>query len=182
MEDGIQLINEICLEEFVNILQQVVVHESVEVEKYLQGSINFDSNDLHLLLETIIYVWKQSFEIIIKPTVLHKHLVKDLKFDMNKADEFVKAWTDKTNDDFQNLDKLLKLNNIFWEFNLQTSSSSITRQLVPILRLKLELTNKQGVNIKNLNFTINKEQVQQLHVEFENIQNKLDCMRKDASM
>ncbi|KAK4883536.1 hypothetical protein RN001_006855 [Aquatica leii] len=182
LQQGIQLLNTISTTEFSALLQRILnktEFTSLELNN-LETTLELQPNNVELLLQTVVHILKQSSKVILKPTTLQKQLVENLHFESNKAEEFVKAWTSQTKQDFENLEDRLKLNTISWELNLEMCSSLEPKKVTPNVRLKFSLNDSKDAHFKNVVLEMEKKELQQLYNTFENIQNKLDILQKST--
>ncbi|KAF2900879.1 hypothetical protein ILUMI_05284 [Ignelater luminosus] len=182
LQDGVTLVNSLTTESFIQLLQHITQskHEHIFTQEQfvkLKESLGLSPTNLNLLIQSIAHIFKQSSKVIIKPTVLQRQLVEDIKFDSEKAEEFVKVWTNTTKDQFENLESLLKLNKVSWELNLQTSSSLHSKQVIPNVRFKLELSNAKVQEHETVVFELNEAELLHMYNTLENIQNKLDIIQ-----
>lgn len=98
LRSGIQLIDKINVADFKIILLRAVegsnndLFTPDELKKF-EENFGFDEDSVYLVIQSIAYIFKQSCRFILKPTVLEKQLVEDLKFQKDKAQEFVQLWT-----------------------------------------------------------------------------------------
>lgn len=144
----------------------------------LEDKFELPLSDLHFVVQCLAFVLKESFKVILKPTVLQKNLIEYLKLEEHKADEFVKFWSNATREQFGNLDNRLVLSNISWELDLATSDSISSANLVPEGRIKLDLKNFKSGNSEEIVILdkLNEEDLIQIYNNLENIQKKLDSL------
>lgn len=142
--------------------------------KNMQDASKYDENNLFLAIQSISYIFKQSLKFILKPTVLQKQLIEELKFDTEKAEEFVKQWTTETKLNFENLEDRHKLENVCWELNLQVASSCSNKEKIPSARIQLDLEKVKDGTKDDVILELNQDELVQLYTTLENIQLKLD--------
>ncbi|KAF5270355.1 hypothetical protein FQR65_LT05543 [Abscondita terminalis] len=182
LQEGIQIINSLNIKEFSKLLQRILKQTEFTSSELsgLQAALEIQPSHIELLLQTIVYIFKQSSKVILKPTTLQKQLIEDLKFDNDKAEAFVKVWTIQTKQDFENIEDRLKLSIMSWELNLETSSFTKPKKVIPNVRLKLSLNNSNNEFSKNVVFEMDKTELEQLYNTLETIQNKLDVFQKST--
>lgn len=177
LKDGVQLINGIPTKKFPMLLDCIQRAEgpnlfTPEELTKLQDSLHLTEDKLQLLIQSLVYIFKQSSKIILKPTDFQKHLTDVLGFETEKAEEFVKAWSSETKKHFGDFENRCKLNNISWELNLELNKG----KPVPKARLQLDVTNFEG-NADNVIFELNEEELVSLYGTLENVQTKLDKLQ-----
>lgn len=128
----------------------------------LTESLKLDRNSLQLVILSISHLLKQSSKVILKPTVLQEQLTECLKLDPDKAEEFVKLWTQQTNTQFD-LQNSKNLENISWELNVQTASNLYNKQQKISTRLQLALANIEGQEKETVTLELDEEELKKLY-------------------
>lgn len=168
------MINAITQKKFALLLERIPTSEakllftSEELVK-LQESLSLNEENIQLLIQSLLYIFKQTSKIILKPNDLHKQLTDVLGFNTDKADEFVKAWTSETKNHFGDFENRCKLNNISWQLNLQLDKPDS----LPRIRMQLDVSNFES-NKDNIILELNEDELINLYNTIENIQGKLD--------
>lgn len=147
---------------------------TLEETKKLSDSLKLDSDNLQLLIQSLTHIFKQASKVILKPTVLQEQLINDMKFDADKAEDFVKTWTKHTNDEFD-LEKSYKLDDVSWELAIQTASSFGNKQKIPTARIQMGLSGPSDKS-ENLILEMDKDELLQFYNTLEKIQTKLDSL------
>lgn len=181
MQSGIALINNVSLSNFTFVLSRIIernVRELITPDelKTLQESTTLSDNELQLLVHSISYIFKQASKFILKPTTLHKHLTEELKFEADKAEEFVKQWTTQTKKDFEDLENRYKLEDVSWQLNVQAASSVSSKEKIPNAKIQFHLGKVKDSSKDNVTLDLNEEELVQLYNTLENIQIKLDAI------
>ncbi|KAF5288670.1 hypothetical protein FQA39_LY15312 [Lamprigera yunnana] len=179
LQYGIDIINSISQTSFSKLLEQILNKTKFTELNNLDTTLGLCCDNIELLVQTATYIFKQSSKVILKPTTLQKQLVENLKFNNDKAEEFVKAWTSHAKQDLVSLEGRLKLEHVSWELNVQIASS-LKREIVPNIRLKLNLKDSKYLSSKNVVVELDKTELQQFYITLDNIQNKLDFLRENS--
>lgn len=172
-----QLINKITTKKYVALLDCIVTTDNPnlftkdELIK-LQECLNLNEDQLQLLIQSLLFIFKQSSKVILKLTDLYKDLVETLKFDADKANEFVLAWSVQTNKHFSDIENRWKLNNVCMELDVELNRNTT----VPKVRMQLDVVNSTG-NIDNIIMDLNEEEMVNLYSTLENVQTKLDKLQ-----
>ncbi|KAJ8984639.1 hypothetical protein NQ317_009867 [Molorchus minor] len=175
LKNGIALINNLTTIKFQLLLAHIINSKEDELKK-LKDSLKFTEDNVQLLTQSIIYIYRQANKVILKPTVLQKHLIENLKFDSEKAEEFVKQWSNETKKDVGgDFENRMKLENITWELNLETANQICNKESVPKARLQFNLA-KAVVSDQKDKVTVEMDQDELMHLysTLETIQIKLD--------
>lgn len=135
----------------------------------LQESLNLDEDQVQLLIQSLVYIFKQASKVILKPTDLQRELIENLGFESSKGEEFLKAWSSETKKHFGDFENRWKLNNIAWELNVELNKS----ETVPKVRMQLDVSNSEDNQDKIL-LELNEEELVNLYTTLENVQTKLD--------
>ncbi|CAH0553662.1 unnamed protein product [Brassicogethes aeneus] len=177
LQNGAKLINSLPTNKFKIILTQIQSSKgdpfTEEELTKLQESLKLNSANLQLLIQCIAHIFKQSSKVILKPTVLQKQLVEDLKLDEEKSEEFVKIWLQETKNDFGNFEDRLKLEDMSWEINLQTASKLCSKETKPNARIHFKLSDNHNKK-DNVTLELDEEELLNLYNNLEMIQAKLD--------
>lgn len=176
---GITIVNSLTTKKFHLLLTHIVSSKSddlftAEELKKLRDSLKLTEEDLTLLIHTINYLVKQSTKIILKPTILKKHLMEYLKLDEEKSEVFTKFWSEETNKDIGNFEEIMKLDDLAWEHDITVADQISNVQEVPNARLKLSLSSSNGDKNDGVILELNKDELVQLYNTLEAIQMKLD--------
>ncbi|RZC43217.1 uncharacterized protein BDFB_001361, partial [Asbolus verrucosus] len=178
LQGGVALINSLNRTKFSLLLKHIVKSEKEELFTQeelvkLSESLKLDETNLQLLIQSIAYIFKQSSKVILKPTVLQEQLVEHLKFNPEKAEDFVKLWTEETNQVFD-LKNSHNLENISWELNIQTASTLCNKEQHLNTRLQMGLVSVDGKEKENVILELDEEELLHLYNVLENVQSKLD--------
>lgn len=181
LQSGIQLIHQITLADFKTILYRVTERNSSELFnpdelKKFEANFELDENNIHLLIHSIAYIFKQSCRFILKPTVLEKQLVEDLKFQQDKVKAFVQLWTSETKKNFGNFEDWCHLEDVSWQLNVQTASSTCNKESIPNAKIQMNLSKVKDETKDSVALELNEEELVQLYTTLENIQTKLDAV------
>lgn len=181
LTSGINLINALSAKDFAALLSRIADSKAnnefaADELRKLSESLDFQENELQLLIQSLAHIFRQSSKFILKPTVLQKQLEEELKFNTPIAEEFVKQWTGKTKADFEDLDNRCRLENVSWQLNVQTASTMSNKEVVPNARLQLDLSRVKDDTKENVTVELKEEELIQLYNSLENIQMKLDIV------
>lgn len=179
LSEGVNLINLLSNTQFSLLLKRINDSDgndivSEEEHKKLGDILHLESDSVHLLLQSLIHVWRQSIKVILKPTDLLQNLTEVLGLHTEKSEEFVKVWTERTKSDCGDLEKHKKLDSIAWEINLESASCYNTKQLTPKARLQLNLTDFVSENSDRITLDLNEEELIELYHTIEKVQSRLD--------
>lgn len=144
--------------------------------KKVEVSHQVDENNMQLLIQSITHIFKQSCKFILKPTVLEKQLVEYLKFEKDKAHEFVKVWIADMKKNFEDFENQYQLEDVAWQFNMQTASTTCKKEAIPTARIQMNLSKVKDKQKDNITFELNEEELVQLYNTLESIQTKLDTI------
>lgn len=148
---------------------------TAEELKKLKDSLKLTEDNLQLLIQSIAYIFKRASKVILKPTVLQKHLIENLEFDAEKAEEFVKQWSSETKKDVGDFKNSFKLQDINWELNLETENQICNKQLIPMARVQFKLAKSVDSTKKGIvTVELDEEELLHLYSTLETIQIKLD--------
>lgn len=128
---------------------------------------------VQLLVQSISHILKQSLKVIVKPTILQKQLVENLQLTEDKAEKFVKRWTQETKRDFD-VENSKNLEDLKWELNLETACNHLNKEQHINTRLQLNLIDINKQNKENVTLELDENQLTNLYLTLEKIQNKLD--------
>lgn len=104
-----------------------------------------------------------------------QNLTEGLQLQTEKAEEFVKIWTERTKSDCVDLEKQKKLDSIAWEVNLETASCYDAKELIPKTRLQLNLTDfVNDSKSECVMLQLSEEELVKLYNTLEKVQTKLD--------
>lgn len=129
------------------------------------------------MLETLAYIVKCSRMFLMKPTILQEELIEKLKFNPEKAQYFVKYWTENVKKDCPDFENRSKLQNFSWELNLEaaTDCNFKTTNLTSLLQFEIK-DNKEKT--KFITMEMNEEQLIDLYNQIEVMQSTLDNINK----
>ena len=147
-----------------------------ELQK-LEKSLGLQSDQLKLMIDSLLYISKRSKNFLMKPTVLQEELTDKLCFNPEKAENFVKFWTENTKVDFDDIQNRQKLEKFSWELNLETSSDCDRKRAIPTSLLQFEVKDNED-KTKNISVEMNEQQLLELYDTIEMIQNNLDNLNK----
>lgn len=180
------LINATPLETFTNILH-IITSTGVITEDDLatiNKSLQYSDDQLQLLVQSILHIYKKASLIVMKPVTLQKDLENKLKLNSEKSEVFVKVWTDVTKGDFGDLDRRKKLDGVAWSLNLNTHSSSNptgSQILKPIARLQLSMSDFENKHSEETTLELDAQGLVELYKTLESVQNKLDSVNNVKS-
>lgn len=165
--------NDLSTGHFVAILEHIKQSKSpLRETSELQEKLNVASPDLNVILQCVMLIYKESQRVIIKPTELQAQLVKYLELDAEKAEEFVKNWSEGVRNKFGNFEKQLKLSNFSWELDLETSSTFSSNTAKSSAKVQFEVDENEVVTLENLD----EEAMRYLYSTLNIIQKKLDVI------
>ncbi|XP_074039126.1 COMM domain-containing protein 10 [Leptinotarsa decemlineata] len=181
--NGVHLINSLT----TKTLQLLLTHISnsktenpftdEELEK-LRTSLKLNEDSLQLLVQAISHIFKQSCKVMMKPSILQKQLIEHLGFNTEKAEEFVKIWSNKTNEHFGDFENGMKLENVSWELNVQCADQISNKQSLPVARVQFKLSKLKNEREKeNVTIEMDQSELLQFYNTLESIQMKLDTMQ-----
>lgn len=180
LSEGVKLINLLSDTQFSLLLKRTNESDGREIvsedeQKKLGEVLSLNPDNVNLLLQSLVHLWKQSIKIIIKPTDLLRNLVDVLQLSPDKSEEFVKIWTDRTKSDCGDLEKQKKLDSISAEINLEIASSYDSKELIPKARLQLNLTDfVNDSKGEHVTLELSEEELVELYNTIEKVQAKLD--------
>ncbi|CAH1374554.1 COMM domain-containing protein 10 [Tenebrio molitor] len=180
LQGGVALINSLNRNKFNLLLQHIIQSENEEIFTQselakLAESLKLDGPNLQLLIQSIAHIFKQSSKVILKPTALQEQLVEELKLNDDKAEDFVKLWTQETKKNFD-VEHSKNLENISWELNVQSSSSICSKECHVNTHLQMALISVDGKDKENVVLELDEQELTNLYNILENIQNKLDSI------
>ncbi|XP_012217321.1 COMM domain-containing protein 10 [Linepithema humile] len=169
------LVNRICHSLQSNIDTKVFNEEE---EEKLLVSLDLTKDELILLLDTITSIYTQAACNIIKPSVMEAVMKDNFKIDEEKISIFTSAWVTYRKDIIENLRQKsifpIQLKDINWHLNVQSSSSTISKDARPTALLQLSLT---GDQTSTLTMEFDKKQLTDLYCNLEKIQTQLDALK-----
>lgn len=183
---GVNLINTIPNKTFSILLKQTITSTGTkpltqDELQQLENHLKLPSDDVHLLVQSLCYIWKQSLKVILEPSAMERDLTQVLGLEKSRAKELLQEWTTRLQEDCGDLEKRKKLEGVAWELNVETASSTSTAHSIPKARLQLELSDfVDGANKENVVLELDKEQLVKMYNMLENIQLKLDHMQKTS--
>ncbi|XP_022915054.2 COMM domain-containing protein 10 [Onthophagus taurus] len=178
--EGIALINLLSSQKFKILLKRIF--ESDESAPFTLGEIKklgsllqLEEEKSILLVQSLTHTWNQAVKFILKPVDLQKDLELVLKLDTEKAEEFTKMWIERIKGDCGDLNKRKKLNGVSWQVNLQAATNYSPKEIVPTVKLKLQLSDIiNSESTENVVFDLNEEEIVSLYNAIEGVQIKID--------
>lgn len=180
MQKGVSLINSLNRAKFYFLLKHIIQSETdelftqTELEK-LSQSLKLDDTNIQLLIQSIAYIFKQASKVILKPTTLQDQLVENLKFDAEKAEDFVKLWTEETKKNFD-VENSKNLDHLSWELNVETASCFSNKDRFVHSRLQMALASVNGKEKENVVLELDEDEIKHLYTTLEKIQSKIDSV------
>ncbi|XP_055555490.1 COMM domain-containing protein 10 isoform X2 [Falco biarmicus] len=120
---------------------------SEEEEEKLQIAFSLEKQDLHLVLETISFIWEQAVYHNLKPASLQQQL-QSIHLDQDKAEAFASAWAAAGQDTIEKFRQRVltprKLETIGWQLNLQMAESTQAKLKSPRAVLELGVSSEDG--------------------------------------
>lgn len=151
--------------------------------KKLGQVLQLEDDKVVLLAQSLMHVWNQSIQVILKPADLQANLVDDLHLEAEKAEEFVKLWTERIKADCGDMDIRKKLESISWEINLQTASNFVPKESTPKVRLQMKLSDLVNAGTtENVILDLTEGELVDLYNVVENVQSKLDYIQNLSQM
>ncbi|EEZ99059.1 COMM domain-containing protein 10 [Tribolium castaneum] len=180
LQGGVSLINSLNRNKFNLLLKHIVQSETDEIFTQaelakLSESLKLDDANVQLLIQSIAHIFKQASKVILKPTILQDQLVEKLKFESDKAEDFVKLWTQETKRNFD-VENSKNLDNISWELNVEAASSFTNKERFVHSRLQMALVSVDGEEKENVVLELDEDELKHLYNTLEKIQNKLDSI------
>ncbi|XP_014482049.1 PREDICTED: COMM domain-containing protein 10 [Dinoponera quadriceps] len=168
------LVNRICQSLQSSIDTKVF---SEEEEEKLLVSLDLTKDELTLLLDTVTSIYTQAACNIVKPSVMEAVMRDNLKIDDEKISIFTNAWMTYGKGIVENLRQKsifpTQVKDINWCLNVQSSSSTISKDARPVALLQLGLT---GDKTSTLTVEFDKKQLTSLYYNLEKIQTQLDAL------
>lgn len=169
------LVNRICQSLQSNIGTKVFNEEE---EEKLLVSLDLTKDELVLLLDTITSIYTQAACNIVKPSVMEAVMKDNFKIDEEKISIFTSTWVTYRRDIIENLRQKsifpIQLKDINWHLNVQSSSSTISKEARPVALLQLSLS---GDQTSTLTTEFDKKQLTDLYYNMEKIQAQLDALK-----
>ncbi|XP_044259001.1 COMM domain-containing protein 10-like [Tribolium madens] len=180
LQGGVSLINSLNRNKFNLLLKHIVQSEKDEIFTQaeltkLSESLKLDDAKIQLLIQSIAHIFKQASKVILKPTILQDQLVEKLKFDSDKAEDFVKLWTQETKKNFD-VENSKNLDNLSWELNVEAASSFSNKERFVHSRLQMALVSVNGDEKEDVILELDENELKHLYNTLEKIQNKLDSI------
>lgn len=147
-----------------------------ELQK-LEKSLKLSDTQLKTMLDGLLHITKRSEYFLMKPSVLQEELIETLQFNSDKAEIFVKLWTENLKLNFDNFQERCKLKNFAWELNIEAATDNNIKLTNPVSLLQLQLEDGQEKS-KNITVEMNEEQLLDLYNQIEHIQSTLDNINK----
>lgn len=168
------LVNRICQSLQSSIDTKVF---SEEEEEKLLVSLDLTKDELILLLDTITSIYKQAACNVVKPSLMETVMKDNFKIDEEKISIFTNAWMTYGKGIVENLRQKsmfpIQVKDINWCLNVQSSSSTISKDARPVALLQLGLT---GDKTSTLTVEFDKKQLTDLYYNLEKIQTQLDAL------
>ena len=169
------LINRICQTLQSNVNTKIF---SEEEEEKLLVSLDLSKDDLVLLLDALITMYKQAACNAIKPQSMESTLKDTFKTDDDKVQIFLHAWLTYGKGIIDNFRQQsifpVQVKDIDWSLNVQVASSTIKKNVRPIALLQLNLTGEQR---SKLTAEFDKRELTDLYQNLEKIQSQLDALK-----
>ncbi|XP_017777967.1 PREDICTED: uncharacterized protein LOC108563722 [Nicrophorus vespilloides] len=151
------------------LLQSVEGDFPEEYLKSLESSLKLSGDNVQILVQCIEYIMTKANQIIIKPSVLQKNLVEVLKFENEKAECFVKVWSEQAAKRFGDLGTRKKVDDVTWEIVLRSDELRG--------RFQLSLSDFLGADDERVTLDLSEAELTELYLKLEDCQNKLDSLR-----
>lgn len=168
------LVNRICQSLQSSIDTKVF---SEEEEEKLLVSLDLTKDELILLLDTITSIYKQAACNVVKPSLMETVMKDNFKIDEEKISIFTNAWMTYGKGIVENLRQKsmfpIQVKDINWCLNVQSSSSTISKDARSVALLQLGLT---GDKTSTLTVEFDKKQLTDLYYNLEKIQTQLDAL------
>ncbi|XP_077989449.1 COMM domain-containing protein 10-like [Glandiceps talaboti] len=186
IKKAVSLINEVDASKFPRILSRILqkLHLRDErsftedEEEKLQSALGLESDDVHLVLETIAFILEQAAYHSAKPTVLEQQL-KNLELDDDKVIVFVKAWTANGKSVIDNLRHRTiapnQLEDVNWRLNLQMAQANMAKMKSPNAMFTLGVTTDDGSK-EQVKVEFSHDQLYDFYDKLETIQGQLDSI------
>ncbi|XP_012527988.1 COMM domain-containing protein 10 [Monomorium pharaonis] len=149
-----------------------------EEEEKLLVSLDLTKDELALLLDTVTSTYTQAACSTVKPSVMEAVMKDSFKLDEEKISIFTNAWMTYGKGIVENLRQQsifpTQVKDINWCLNVQSSSSTISKDARPVALLQLGLT---GDKTSTLTVEFDKKQLTELYYNLEKIQSQLDFLK-----
>ncbi|KAH0946569.1 hypothetical protein HN011_003989 [Eciton burchellii] len=169
------LVNRICQSLQSNIDTKAFNEE--EKEKLLV-SLDLTKDELILLLDAITSIYTQAACNVVKPSVMEAVIKDKFKMDDEKVSIFASAWVTYGKGIVENLRQKsifpTQVKDINWCLNVQSSSSTISKDARPVALLQLGLT---GDTTSTLTVEFDEKRLTDLYHDLEKIQAQLDALK-----
>ncbi|XP_015190739.1 PREDICTED: COMM domain-containing protein 10-like isoform X1 [Polistes dominula] len=151
---------------------------SEEEEEKLLKSLELNKEELTFLLDAITFIYKQAAFNIVKPAAFESILKDTCHLDEDKTLTFVNSWLTYGKGIIKDLRKKSifpkQVKDINWCLNIQSSSSTISKDVNPVALFQLDFT---GEKDSKLTIEFDKKSLTDLYMNFEKIQNQLDALK-----
>ncbi|EFN87784.1 COMM domain-containing protein 10 [Harpegnathos saltator] len=169
------LVNRIC--QSLQTSNNTKVFNEEEEEKLLI-SLDLTKDELTLLLDTVTSIYTQAACNIVKPSIMEAVMKDNFKVDDEKISIFTNAWITHGKGIVENQRQQsifpTQVKDINWCLNVQSSSSTISKDARPVALLQLGLT---GDKTSMLTVEFDKKQLTSLYYNLEKIQTQLDALK-----
>lgn len=150
-----------------------------EEEEKLQNSLNLDSENLKLLLDSTKSIIEQAAHNMVKPNIFQRTLLETLQVNEDKAQTFMTIWSNTAKGIVDQLRKKslfpAQLESLRWSLHLQTASSSYTRQAIP--KAVVQFSVKEDNKTNNVTIDFNHNELFEFYKKIEKIQVQLDNLK-----
>lgn len=187
LEQGLRISNKIDSSKFrllVNRICQTLRSDvstkvfSEEEEEKLLVSLDLNRDDLTLLLDGIVLIYKQAACNIVKPSAMEAVLKDTFQIAEDKVQIFLNAWITYGKGIIDNLRQKsifpVQVKDIDWCLNIQSASSTVKKDVRPVALLELGLIGEKN---SKLTVEFDKKELTGLYENLEKIQVQLDALK-----
>ncbi|KAL2735325.1 COMM domain-containing protein 10-like isoform X1 [Vespula squamosa] len=151
---------------------------SEEEEEKLLISLELNKEELTFLLDAVTLIYKQAAFNIVKSVEFESTLKDTCKLDEDKTLIFVNSWLSYGKGIIECLRKRsifpTQVKDINWCLNIQSSSSTISKDASPMALFQLDFT---GEKDSKLTIEFDEKSLTNLYMNLEKIQNQLDALK-----
>ncbi|RMX38960.1 COMM domain-containing protein 10 [Pocillopora verrucosa] len=187
LKKAVELINGLDTAKFRLLLSRIVqkLHLrderafSEEEEIKLQGALELEANDLHVVLETAAFILEQAAYHNAKAQLLTQQLL-DIQLADEKVQALVNLWTANGKSVAEKLKQRSispkQLSEVNWRLNLQMAQSSMTKMKLPNAMFELNLSSGSQCSEEQVHLEFTHGELYAFYNQLETIQNQLDTL------
>lgn len=157
---------------------------SQEEEEKLSNSLGLNAEDTQYLIQTVTHIIQQAAHGLVRPGVLGEHLTA-CKVSEEKASLFVEQWSTNAKPIIDTLKQQSlsqkQLSDISWDLNIETASSTRSRQgrAISVLQLSLATPETKGdtTQTEKVLLQFDHNQLYNFYDQLEKVQTQLDALR-----